>query len=126
MPNTLPYGRRIDDIMPSEELTPDILASLNDSQKTHIRILQNITSINTVINDLQHDVSTHNKLLVTGNGELPIPERLRNVERFIGTLNYWGKFVGGALIIQTIAFFAGIVIAIVRFLPLLERLASKP
>jgi hypothetical protein len=120
------YGRRKDDFMPIDEITPDILASLNDSQKTHIRILQNITSINTALNDMQHDVSVHNKLLITGNGELPIPERLRNAERFIATTNYWGRFIGGALVVQTIAFFIGILIAIVRFLPVLERLAAQP
>lgn len=119
------YGRRKDDVMP-DELTPDVLASLNDSQRTHIRILQNITSINTALNDIQHDVSVHNKILITGNGELPLPERMRNAERTLTTINYWGRFVGGALIIQTIAFFAGIIVAIVRFLPLLEKLASNP
>lgn len=124
---TTTYGRRIDDVMPSDDLTPEVLANLTDSQKTHIRILQNITSINTRLNDLQHDVSFHNQLLVTGDkGELTIPERLRNVERFIDSMNHWGRFIGGALIIQTVAFFAGIIIAIVRFLPLLERLADSP
>ena len=118
------FGRRKDDIMPTDELTPEVLANLTDSQKTHIRILQNITSINTAINDMQHDLNIHNKILVVGNGELPLPERMRNAERTLGTINYWGRFVGGALIIQTIAFFAGIVLAVVRFLPLLERLAT--
>jgi len=120
------YGRRKDDIMPNSDLTPDILANLTDSQKTHIRILQNITSINTALNDIQHDVNVHDKLLITGNGELPIPERIRNVEKFIDSMNFWGRFVGGALVVQTISFFIGIIVALVRFLPVLERLANKP
>lgn len=121
------YGRRSDDIFMShsEEITPDILANLTDSQKTHIRILQNITSINTALNDLQHDVTVHNRILITGNGELPLPERMRNVERYMGNLNYWGRIVGGALIVQSIVFFAGIVVALVRFLPVLEQIANQ-
>lgn len=119
------YGKRKDDIMP-DELTPDVLSALPESQKVHIRILQNLSSMNTVINDLQHDVNLHNKILITGNGELPLPERMRNAEAFIRSMRNIGSIIGTALIVQTIAFFTGIIIAIVRFLPLLEELANRP
>lgn len=121
------YGRRKDDLMtlPSD-ISPEVLANLTDSQRTHIRILQNITAINTSLQDVQHDVAIHNKLLVTGNGEPSLQERMRNVEKYISGIQYWSKFIGGALIVQTIAFFAGIIVALVRFLPILESLAKKP
>lgn len=116
------YGRRKEDAMP--DLTPEMFTSLTDTQKVNLRIIQNLTSMNTAINDLQHDVNIHNRLLVTGNGDLPLPERMRNAENFIKGMKNLGSIIGGALIIQTIAFLTGIILAIVRFLPLLERLAT--
>jgi hypothetical protein len=121
------YGRRKDDIMsPTTDLPPEVLAKMTDSQKINIKILQNITSINTALNDLQHEVKIHDEILVTGNGKPSLQERIRRMESYIDNLQYWGRFIGGALIIQTIGFFVGIIIAVVRFLPLLERLAAKP
>lgn len=117
------YGKRKDD-MSIEGLTPEAIASLTDTQKVNIRIIQNLTSLNTALNDLRHDVGVHDKLLVTGNGTPSIQERLRNLESYTDTLKYWGKFVGGAIVVQTVAFFVAIIVAIVRFLPLLEKLAS--
>ena len=119
------YGRRKED-MAIEGLTPEAVASLTDTQKVNIKIIQNLTSLNTALNDLRHDVGAHDKLLVTGNGSPSIQERLRNLESYTDTLKYWGKFIGGAIIIQTIAFFVAIIVALVRFLPLLERLANSP
>lgn len=123
---TTNYGRRKDD-MPPTELSPEFLAGLTDSQKVHINLMQNYTSLNTVVNDLQHSVNMHDQILITGDAKDPsLMERMRNVEKYIDGLRYWGRIVGGALIIQTLAFFAGIVVAVVRFLPLLEKLASNP
>jgi hypothetical protein len=119
------YGRRKDD-MDIEGLTPEAVASLTDTQKINIKIIQNLTSLNTSVNDLRHDVGVHDKLLVTGNGTPSIQERLRNLETYTDTLKYWGKFVGGAIVVQTVAFFVAIIVALVRFLPLLEQLAAQP
>lgn len=112
--------------MSLEGLSPEAIASLTDTQKINIRIIQNLTSINTALNDLRHDVGVHDKILVTGNGVPSLQERLRNLESYTDALKYWGKFVGGAIIIQTVAFFVAIVVALVRFLPLLEKLAAAP
>jgi hypothetical protein len=119
------FGRRKED-MAIDGLSPETIASLTDTQKVNIKIIQNLTSLNTAMNDIRHDVGEHNKLLVTGNGTPSIQERLRHLESYTDTLKYWGKFVGGAIIIQTVAFFVAIIVAIVRFLPLLERLAAQP
>lgn len=120
------YGRRIDDVMLPSEITPEMISNLTDSQKINLRIIQNITSLNTAINDIKHDVSVHDKILVTGNGTPSLQERLRNLEKFVDSFQYWLRFVGGAIVLQTLAFFVGIVIALVRFLPLLEKLANQP
>lgn len=117
------YGRRKDD-MTLSGITPEVLANMTDSQKINVQIIQNLTSINTALNDLRHDVNVHDKLLVTGNGEPSMQERLRNLEKFVDNMMYWGRFVGGAIVIQTLAFFIGIIVAMVRFLPVLEKLAK--
>lgn len=123
MGETINYGRRKDDLM-MPNLTPEVLANLTDSQKINIQIIQNLTSMNTALNDLQHNVDVHDKLLVTGNGEPNLQERIRNLEKFVDGMQRWGRFVGGTIIVQTLAFFIGIVVALVRFLPVLERLAK--
>lgn len=121
------YGRRKDDLMlPVSDLPPEVLNDLPDSQKIHIKMLQSVASINVVLNDMQHKVNVHDEILVTGGGKPSIQERIRTMEKYIDNLQYWGRFIGGALIVQTLGFFIGIIIAIVRFLPLLERLANKP
>lgn len=108
------------------ELTEEVVANLTDSQKINIQILQNLTSLNTKVNDIGHDVSVHDKLLVTGNGTPSLQERIRSLEEFESSIRYWQRFVGGAIIIQTMAFTFGIVVAVVKFLPVLEQLARKP
>lgn len=102
------------------------IPNLTDTQKIFASIVDNQISLNTAINDLQETQIKHHKILVEGNGELPVPERVRNIESFIGNWKYWSRFIGGAMIIQTIAFAFAIMVALVRFLPVLERLASNP
>lgn len=101
-------------------MNPDLTPTLTDSQKLNL----NVITLNTAVNDLQMDVKALNKIVITGNGEIPLREQVRNHEKFINGVQYWGKFVGGALILQTIAFLTGIVVAVVRFLPILEKLAK--
>ena len=108
-----------------ETLTDDVIANMTDSQKINIQILQNLTTLNTRMNRISEDVANHNKILVTGNGEPSLQERMRNLEEFTQSIKYWERFVGGAIIIQTLAFMFGILIAVVKFLPLLESL-TKP
>ena len=75
--------------------------------------------------EIEADTRVHNKLLITGNGEPSLMERLRNVEKYIDGQKYWTKFLVGALIIQTITFFFGVIVSLIRFLPILERLAQQ-
>ncbi len=92
---------------------------------TEQKIMINLTSVNTAVNTLQETVGKHHKLLVEGNGDIPLLEKVRNMEAFVKEFRYWSRFVFGAIILQTLAFAAGIIIALIRFLPLLEGLAHK-
>jgi hypothetical protein len=75
---------------------------------------------------MQNDVAKLNKVVLTGNGEIPLVEKVRDHAKFIGNIEYWSRFLIGALLIQTVTFFFGVIMALVRFLPILEKLASKP
>ncbi len=101
---------------------PNFPPSLTESQKINV----NIITLNTAVNDLQHMVGEHHKVLIEGNGELPLREQVRNNTKFISEIRYWTKFVFGAIVLQTISFSIGIVIAFFRFLPILEKLAKQP
>lgn len=97
--------------------------SLTDSQKISL----NVITMNTAINDLQTDVREIQSILIKGgSGELPLIEQVRNNSTFISSMKYWTRFVFGALILQTLAFGVGVIVALVRFLPVLERIASNP
>lgn len=99
---------------------PDLSSSLTDSQKINL----NIISLNTRVNELQTDVNLLNKIVITGNGDLPLREVVHNHENFIKDIRYWIRLVGGALLLQTLAFLTGVVVAVVKFLPILEKLAK--
>jgi hypothetical protein len=97
------------------------MPELTDSQKINL----NVITLNTAVNDLQSDVRELNKVVLLGNGELPLRETVRNHEKFLGEFKYWVRFVLGLVIAQFIAFTTASVIAYVKFLPVLEQLASK-
>ena len=108
------------------------LPNLTDTQKSFDAMRTNLISMNTAVNTLQGDVKESDKrivnletIVITGaTGELSLKEQVRTHDGYIKDLKYWGRFIGGALIIQTIAFGFGVIVALVRFLPLLEKLAK--
>lgn len=76
--------------------------------------------------EIEADTKVHHKLLITGNGDPSLMERIRNVEKFVTDFRYWARFVGGALILQTLTFAFAVIVALIKFLPLLEQLAKNP
>lgn len=76
--------------------------------------------------NIEADTRVHDKLLLTGNGEPSLMERVRRLEEFENKFEYWAKLIGGALLLNFIAFFVGTMVAIIRFLPVLERIANQP
>ena len=95
--------------------------SLTDSQK----IAVNIISMNTALNDLQHTVDEHEKVLLKGNGELPLRERVRNLEAFVLNFKFWMRTVAVALVLQTITFGTAAIIYFLKLYPLLESLSKS-
>lgn len=67
-------------------------------------------------------------IVISGDGdkELSHAERIRNLETLANSVKYWGRFVGGALVLNFIGFSVGILVAYFKFLPVLERLANTP
>ena len=78
------------------------------------------------IDNIDAESKVHHKLLITGNGDPSLMERVRNLEKFENKFQYWARFLGGAMILNFLGFLAATIIAIVRFLPLLEKLANQP
>ena len=107
------------------DFMPILQPDLTESQKLNL----NVISLNTRVNEQQTMLDEHDKLLVRGNGERSIKDRLRSVEEYIDatkeSIKYWGRFVGGALLLNFLGFTAGILLAVFRFLPLLEQLAKN-
>ena len=94
------------------------IEEMSDSQRRLVMSL--------AMNDIQTKVNKHHEVLITGNGEVSLLERMRKLEDFVREFRYWQKFLVGALLLQTLAFLAGVLIALIRFLPVLEQLATKP
>lgn len=103
-------------------MIPDVMPeyhNLTDSQKINI--------LGMAVTDVRNKTDEHHKILVLGDPPtLPLPERVRNLEDFKKNIDYWGRFLGGALLLNFLGFTAGIVVALVKFLPVLERLANQP
>lgn len=122
------YGKRKDDIM-LPDLTPEMAANLTDSQKINIRIIQSLNAVNTALNDLQHIVTVHDRILITGDdgsGEPSLQERVRNLERFVDTFKFWQRTVALALVAQTVTFGVAAVVYFIKLTPLLNALAKQP
>lgn len=102
------------------------IPNLTDSQKLYQRLIENLISINTTLNLVQETQERDHKILVEGNGELPLVEQVRNNTEYINGIKHWSRYLIGALILQTMAFLFGVIVAIIQFLPVLQRLAEKP
>ncbi len=85
------------------------------------------------INEQKKDIEFIKETTLIGNpstGLLSHSERLRDLETYAesvkDTIRYWGRMIGGALLLNFLGFMTGVIIAVLRFLPILEKLASKP
>lgn len=68
----------------------------------------------------------HHKILVEGNGEKPLLERVRNIETFIDGIKFWQRTLALVLFGNLVTLVSGAIYTIVKILPLLERIASQP
>jgi hypothetical protein len=79
------------------------------------------------LSEIESMTREHNRILLFGDPphELPLTETVRNLLKFQDKFEYWAKFIGGALILNFLGFAAGLIVAVVRFLPVLERIANQ-
>jgi predicted ATP-dependent Lon-type protease len=94
------------------------MESLTDSEK--------LLSLSLTLNQVQSDTARLEKVVLIGNGELPLVEKVRNHETFINNFNYWGKIVAGILVAQFITLIGAGIWSLIKVLPLLEKLANQP
>lgn len=100
---------------------PEILEKdMTETQK----LLWHVTSLSTNLNEQGSMLQKHHKVLIEGNGELPLVEQVRNLNTFVNSVKYWMKFLIGALLLQTMAFVVTAITYFVKLYPMLERLSS--
>lgn len=96
------------------------LDGLTDSQR--IVLLQS--------KEIEQDdkINKHHKVLLEGNGELPLVERVRNLETFVNSLKFWFRTLAVAIVLQTLTFGIAALVYFIKLYPILERLQlqAKP
>lgn len=102
---------------------PEILEEKMSSEQ---KILWSINSLWTNYSEIKTKIDKDHKILIEGNGELPLVEQVRNLNTFMNGIKYWMKFLIGALIIQTIAFAGTALLYLIKLAPVLEKLANNP
>lgn len=118
---------------------PIEIPNLTDTQKSYDAMRNNLLRVNTDVSILQQSDREQNdrieeleKVVVKGSGdkELSHAERIRQLESYISsvkdTIKYWGRFIAGALLLNFLGFMTGIIVALIKFLPLIEKLAKTP
>lgn len=88
------------------------------------KMAMNIITLNTAVNDLQEGYAKHHKVLIEGNGELPIVERVRNLEAYTNGIRFWMRTIAVAIVMQTITFGGVSVALFIKAMPLLAKIAN--
>lgn len=88
------------------------------------RLVWSINSLWNNYGDLKTKVDKDHKVLIEGNGELPLVEQVRNLNTFVNGVRYWMKFLIGALLLQTMAFLATAIMYFVKLYPILEKMSE--
>lgn len=95
-----------------------VLDNLTDSQKL-------VVLGNTAL-EQSNKLERHHKILIEGNGEKPLMERMRNVEAFIDGIKFWQRTLAVALVLQTLTFGITAIFYFVRLYPILEKISNQP
>lgn len=96
---------------------------LTDSEK--FALLDNaIIATQTTVNSLSEKVDRHSKILIEGNGHLPLVEQVRNINVFIESMKFWLKTVAVAVVLQTISFSGAALLYFLKLYPVLEKIAK--
>jgi len=68
----------------------------------------------------------HHKILIEGNGVLPLVEKVRNLETFVESIKFWLRTIAVALVLQTVTFGVAALVYFIKLYPILANLANKP
>lgn len=99
---------------------------MEENMTSEQRILWSINSLWTNYSEIKTKADKDHKILVEGNGELPLVEQVRNLNTFVNGVRYWMKFLIGALLIQTMAFLGTAVVYLVKLAPVVDKLSNTP
>lgn len=111
--------------MPINDLPNLQIPNLTDSQKLYTGMVEHLMSVSTNLNSLQEDVHELNKVILLGNGDLPLREVVRTHENFINDIKYWIRFVGAAIILQTLIFAIAVATTYVKLSPVIDELTRQ-
>lgn len=100
----------------SDEIQYD---SLTDSQQRLV-VRTNLIQLNT-------DVRRFKETLYDGNSkDLPLVERVRNIETYVEFQKFWFRTIAVAIVLQTLTFAGAAIVYFAKFYPLLEKLSQQP
>lgn len=86
------------------------------------RLVIDAEEIKKTLEGVSTKVDKHHKILVEGNGEIPLVEKVRNIQSFVDSQKFWLKTILVAIVLQTITFSAAALVYFIRLYPLLESL----
>jgi len=103
------------------------IPNLTDSQRLYQAMIENLVRMNTSLTTVIDTQKTHHKILLEGEGDdLPLLERVRNLEAFQKWFQFWFRTIAVALVLQTITFGVAAIAYFVKLYPLLDALSKKP
>ena len=89
-------------------------------------VMQNrIMEMENDMDDAWKEIKLMKEKLIEGNGQLPLMERMRNMETFANTIRFWFRTVAVALVLQTITFGGAAIVYFVKLYPLLEKISAN-
>lgn len=100
------------------------MTELTSDLPTEQKILMNVVSLNTAVNDLQKEQAHDHKILFEGNGEIPVIQQVKQNTEFIAGIKKLVWILGGAILAQTVTFGTVAVVLFIRVMPILTKLAS--
>lgn len=98
---------------------------LSDAEKFQL-LDTAIIATQTAVSSLSEKFEKDHKILVEGNGVLPIVEQVRNINRFIDDMKFWLKTVTVAVVLQTISFSGAALIYFLKLYSVLEKISKQP
>jgi hypothetical protein len=89
-------------------------------------MIENATTQNALlledIKEIRIKLDKHHKILIEGNGEIPLVEVLRNHELFIKDVKFWLRNIAMILVAYMLAGAVSLFTIFVKLYPLLEEL----